>query len=142
MAAMSTILDFRSERLYFFFQVTPILPIKFRVNWPFGSGEEGKIDFQDGHLRLPIETILALFDLQAILILLAKFQVNWLSVQAMFNTDFQDGGNGGHLGFPFGTILANFFYLQCTLMLPIKIQVYWPFGYIYFQDGRQGRHLG
>ena len=21
-------------------QVTPILPIKFRVNWPFGSGEE------------------------------------------------------------------------------------------------------
>ena len=29
--------------------VTPILPTKFHVNWPFGSGEEHKIDFQDGH---------------------------------------------------------------------------------------------
>ena len=27
-------------------QVTSILPVKFRVNWRFGSGEKIKIDFQ------------------------------------------------------------------------------------------------
>ena len=31
------------------FDVTPILPTKSHVNWPFGSREEHKIDFQDGH---------------------------------------------------------------------------------------------
>ena len=45
-------------------QVTPMLPIKFPVNWPFGSGEEAKIDFQDSghgnHLGFPIGTILAI----------------------------------------------------------------------------------
>ena len=41
--------------------------------------------------------------------------------------DFQDGGHGGHLGFPIGTILA-IFYLQVTLMLPSKFGVNWPFG--------------
>ena len=30
--------------------VTPMLPSKFGVNWPFGSREKAKIDFQDGHL--------------------------------------------------------------------------------------------
>ena len=41
--------------------------------------------------------------------------------------DFQDGGHGGHLGFPIGTILA-IFDLQVTLMLPSKFGVNWPFG--------------
>ena len=40
--------------------------------------------------------------------------------------DFQDGGHGGHLGFPIGTILA-IFDLQVTLMLPSKFRVKWPF---------------
>ena len=57
-----------------------MLPSKFGVNWPFGSGE-----------------------------------------------DFQDGGHGGHLGFPIGTILA-IFDLQVTPMLPTKYQVNWPRG--------------
>ena len=44
-----------------------ILPMKFQVNWPFGSGEKvGRKDFQDGnhggHLGFPIRTILAIFD--------------------------------------------------------------------------------
>ena len=30
-------------------QVTPMLLTRFRVNWPFVSEEEAKIDFQDGH---------------------------------------------------------------------------------------------
>ena len=38
--------------------------------------------------------------------------------------DFQDGG---HLGFPIGTILA-IFDLQVILMLPSKFGVSWPFG--------------
>ena len=54
---------------------------KFGVNWPFGSGEEAKIDFQDGchggHLGFPIGTILAIFDLQVTPMLPGKFGVNW-----------------------------------------------------------------
>ena len=39
-----------------------MLPTQFRVNWPFSSEEEGKIDFQGGHhLGFPIGTILAIF---------------------------------------------------------------------------------
>ena len=42
-----------------------MLPTKFGVSWPFDSGEEVKIDFQDGgHLGFLISTILATFDLQ------------------------------------------------------------------------------
>ena len=29
-------------------QVTPMLPTKFQVNWPFGSGEEAKNRFSRG----------------------------------------------------------------------------------------------
>ena len=37
-----------------------------------------KIDFKDGiHLGFLIETILAMFDVQVILMLPTKFQVNW-----------------------------------------------------------------
>ena len=61
MAAMAAILDFQSARFYghggnlgfpigtilaiFDLQVTPMLPSKFGVNWPFGSGEEAKNRF-------------------------------------------------------------------------------------------------
>ena len=49
-----------------------MFPTKFRVNWPFSSEEEEKIDFQDGHqlgyfsiaitsLEFPIGTILVIF---------------------------------------------------------------------------------
>ena len=41
--------------------------------------------------------------------------------------NFQDGGHGGHLGYPIGTILA-IFDLQVTPMLPSKFGVNWPFG--------------
>ena len=60
-------------------QVTLMLPSKFGVNWPFGSGE--RIEFQDGrhggHLGFPIGTILAIFDLQVALMLPSGFGVNW-----------------------------------------------------------------
>ena len=58
-----------------------MLPSKFGVNWPFGSGEEAKIDLQDGghgvHLGFPIGTILAIFDLQVTPMLPTKYRVNW-----------------------------------------------------------------
>ena len=41
--------------------------------------------------------------------------------------DFQDGGHGGHLGFPIGMILA-IFDLQITPMLPTRFGVNWPLG--------------
>ena len=54
-----------------------------------------------------------------------SFESVGLSVQEKrFNTDFQDGS---HLGFPIRIILASFD-LQVTLILPMKFQVYWPFG--------------
>ena len=58
-----------------------MLPSKFGVNWPFCSGEEAKVDFQDGghggHLGFPIGMILAIFDLQVTSMLPSKFGVNW-----------------------------------------------------------------
>ena len=62
-------------------QVTLMLPSKFGVNWPFGSGEKQKTDFQNGghggHLEFPIVMILAIFDLQVTPMLPSKFGVNW-----------------------------------------------------------------
>ena len=57
-------------------------PTKFKVSWPFVSGEEAKIDFQDGghgsHLGFLIGMILAISDLQVTQMLPAKFQVHLL----------------------------------------------------------------
>ena len=84
------LLDFKSEKnlyiyiyIYIFdLQVTQVLPTKFRVNWPFSSGEQCKIDFKDsnhgGHLGFPIKTILAVLDLQVTMMLPTKFPVSWL----------------------------------------------------------------
>ena len=58
----------------------------------------------------------------------ASLEAIGLSVQEKKRKiDFQDGGHGGHLGFPIGKILA-IFDLQVTPMLPNKFGVNWPFG--------------
>ena len=80
-----------------------------RVTWSFGS-EELQNMFQDGghggHLGVPIETIFASFYLKVTLILPLKFRVNYPSAQEnKRKIDFQDGG---HFGFPTGTILIIF----------------------------------
>ena len=58
-----------------------MLPTKFQVSWPFGSGEEEKIDFQvgghSGHPGFPIGTTVAIFDLQATPMTPIKFRVSW-----------------------------------------------------------------
>ena len=57
-----------------------------------------------------------------------KFGVNWLlALGVEAKNRFQDGGHGGHHGFPIGTILVTFD-LQVTLMLPSKFGVNWIFG--------------
>ena len=55
MAARATILDFRIRIILAIFdlQVTPILPIKFRVNGPFYSGEEVQNRFSRWQLWQP-----------------------------------------------------------------------------------------
>ena len=72
-----------------------------------------------------------------------SFETIGLSIQEKkFNIDFQDGG---HLGLPIRMILATF-YLQVTLILPIRVN--WPFGSnkkkfkIDFHHGCYGDHLG
>ena len=61
--------------------------------------------------------------------------------------DFQDGGHGGHLGFPISMILS-IFDLQVTPMLPNKfvestgLSVQEKKRKIDFQDGGHGGHLG
>ena len=57
-----------------------------------------------------------------------KFQVNGPFISGKEEKiDFQDGGHGGHLGFPILTILA-IFDLQVTPMLPTEFRVNWSFG--------------
>ena len=64
MAAMPAVLDFRSERceLFLIYKSSQCFLLSFEY---FGSGEEVKIEFQDGHLHFgfPIGMILAIFDL-------------------------------------------------------------------------------
>ena len=61
-----------------------MLPTKFRVNWPFGSGEELRrenLHFQagghGGHHGFPLGMVLAISDLQVTLMLPTKLQANW-----------------------------------------------------------------
>ena len=64
----------------FHLKLALILPTKFRVNWPFGSGEV-RNGFKDGghgdHLGFSIGTIFTVFDLQIGPILPSTFRVNW-----------------------------------------------------------------
>ena len=109
----------------FYLQVAPMLPTKFQVNWPFGSGEEVKNRFS----RFPIRTILAIFDLQVTLIIPTKFQVSWPF-------------HGGHLGFLIGTILAIFWSTsQPYASYQLAFQFRRKKQKIDFQDGHHGCHL-
>ena len=102
-------------------RVTPMLPTKFRVNWPFSSGEEAKNRFSRW---LPWRSSW-ISDYKSSQCLLPSLESIGLSVQEKkLNIDFQDGGHGGHLGFLIRTILA-IFDLQVNLMLPTKFQVKW-----------------
>ena len=83
MAAMAAILGFQSARFKLFLdlQVTLMLPSKFKVNWPFGSGDEAKNRFSNWRPWLPSwisdRNGLVIFDLQVTPMLPTKFRVNW-----------------------------------------------------------------
>ena len=68
--------------------------------------------------------ILAIFDLQVTLMLPTSLES---AQEKKRKIDFQDGGNGGHLACPTGTILA-IFDLQVIPMLPTKFRVNWHLG--------------
>ena len=74
-----TILDFQSEQLQLFliYKLPRYFLSSFKSNGFSVQQKKFKIDFQDGssdgHLGFPIETILAIFDLQVFTILPTKF---------------------------------------------------------------------
>ena len=103
-----------------------MLPTKFQVNWPFGSGE-AKIDFQDGHhgshLGFLFGMILAIFDLQVTLTIPTKFQVNWpFGSGEEAKNRFSRWPPWRPFWISDGNNLAMF-YLLVTPMLPTKFQV-------------------
>ena len=55
-----------------------MLPTKFRVNWPFGSGKEAKYRFSRWPPPLDFsQNNLGIFYQQVTLVLPTKFRVNW-----------------------------------------------------------------
>ena len=108
-----------------------MLPTKFGVNWLLGLGAEGKNRFSRWLPWRPSwisdRHDFSYFWSTSPWCFLASLESIGLSVQEKRKIDFQDGGHGGHLGFPISMILATFD-LQITLMLPRKFEVNWPFG--------------
>ena len=72
-------------------------------------------------------TIFVSFDLQSPQCFLPSFKsIGFPVLEKKRKIDFQDGGHGGHFGFPTGTILA-ISDLQVTPVLTTKFGVNWPF---------------
>ena len=95
-------------------QVTQMLPTKFRVNWPFSSGEEAKNRFSRWLPWRP-SWFYDRHDFSYFLIyksprcFLPSLESTGLSVQEKKRKiDFQDGRHGGHLEFPIDMILSTF----------------------------------
>ena len=62
--------------LFYYIQVTQILPTKFQVDWLFGSEQNRCSRWRPSWIFLTGMS-LAIFDLRGTLILLTKFRVNW-----------------------------------------------------------------
>ena len=115
-------------------QVTPMLPIKFRVNWTLSSEEEAK---NSGHLGFLIRTVYLVLIYKSLRCCLPSFESTDLSVQEKKRKiDFQDCRHGGYFGFPIGTTLGFFLFfffffffdLQVNPTLPTMFRVHWPKG--------------
>ena len=131
----------RPEFSYFDLLVTPKCPIKFQDNWPFLSGEDGEQIFKMAAklaiLDPFIGTILAFLSTSHPYAFYQVFnQLDFPFRRRSKKVDFQEGG---HLGFQIGMILAFFFYVQVTLMLPTKFGVNWPFSSEVDQKNRFSR---
>ena len=123
--------------------VTPVLPNKFRVKWPFHLGEAKKIfemaTWRPSWISNPNNFYKSLQSF------LPRFESIGLLIQEKkWKTDFQDCPMFGHLGFWIRTILL-FFDLQATLIFPFEsagLSVQEKKWKIDFQDGSHGGHLG
>ena len=86
-----------------------MLPSKFGVNRPFGSGKEANNRFSRWLPWRPAwisDRSDFIFDLEVTQCFLARLESIGLSVQEKKRkTDFQDSCHGGQLGFPIGAIL-------------------------------------
>ena len=116
--------------IIFDLQVTLMPSTKFRVNWPFGAGEEAENRFS----RWRPSWISDRNDFSYFWSTsypdashLVSGQLTFGFLQKKRKIDFQDGHHDGHLGFTIGMILA-IFDLQVIPMLPSKFRVNWPFG--------------
>ena len=98
-------------------QVTLMLPTKFQVNWPFGSGEDAKNRFSRRPPSLVAIldfrlAILAIFDKSPRCFLPSLKSIGPSVQEKKRKIDFQDGTmaacHGGHLGFPITMVLAIF----------------------------------
>ena len=113
-------------------QVIPMLPTKFKVIWPFGSGEEAKNRFSRWlpwrPYWKPDWNDFNLFSSTS-----HPYASNQVSSQLAFQfrrrseKKFSRWPPWQPFWFLIGTILA-IFYLKVTSMLPTKFQIYWPFG--------------
>ena len=95
-------------------QVTLMLPTKFQVSWPNGSGEEAKIACR--HLGFPIGTFLAFFIYRSPRCFLPSFKSIGSSVQKLKRPSWISDWNA-----------LSCFDLQVTPMLSSKFQVNWLF---------------
>ena len=128
-----------------------MLPTKFQVNWPFGSGEEAKNRFSR---RPPWRsswisdgTILTIFDLQVTLMLPAKFQVSWPFGSAEAKNRFSRWPPRQPAWISDRNDLGYFvIYKSPQGFLPsfmsIRLSVHEKKWNIDFQDGRHGSHFG
>ena len=112
-------------------QITPILPIKFRVSWPFRSGEEVQNRFSRWRLWRPswISDRNKLSYFWSTYHPDTSYRVSShlaFRFRRRFKIDFQDGSRGIHLGFPITTVLA-ILDLQVAPILPTKFRVSWSF---------------
>ena len=111
-----SLIFYQNNSSYFWSTSHPDVPIKIQINWPFGSGEERKIDFQAGshnvYLEFWIGKILAFLDQHVIRCFLLSCKSVGLSVQEKKRKIYlQGGGYSGHLGFP---IINEFSYFLST----------------------------
>ena len=127
----------------FYLQVTLMLPTKFQVNWPFGTGEE-KNWFSRWQPWLPSQIFDQndFSDFWSASHLNASYQgSSQLAFRFRRRSKKQHFQDGCHLGFPIGTILAIFIYKSPRSFLPsvksIGLSVQEKKWKIDFQDGDQ-----
>ena len=110
MAAVASILNFRSEWFYSFFElrVTLMLPTKFTCHLAFWFRRRSLNRFSKWRIWQPF-WISARNDFSYFLSIThsdTSFRANGFSTEEKLKTDFQDGDCDGGLEFPIGTILA------------------------------------